>query len=190
MIKQIIGLTGPIRAGKSSLLSILEEKGYKGYRFSDAINKEIKKRGKKIERKLQQDIGNEFRKKFGGDYWAKKLLKIAKKGKSKYVVIDGIRNPDEIKYLKDRGAFIIGINADYETRKKRYLTNLKISDPKSKKEFDRIEKKDRGIKEEYFGQQVSKSLKLADIVIINNWNDKNLLKKELEYNLKKIGINI
>lgn len=186
MIKQIIALTGPIRAGKSSVLKLLEEKGYRGYKFSDLINKEIEKRGEKIQRRLQQEVGNEFRKRFGGNYWAKEILKIAKKDKSKYIVVDGIRNPDEIKYLKDRGAFIIGINADYETRKKRYLTNLKISDPKSKKEFDRIEKKDRGIKEEYFGQQVSESLKLADVVIINNWDNLDLLRKDIMDLLKKI----
>ena len=186
MIKQIIALTGPIRAGKSSVLKLLEEKGYRGYKFSDLINKEIEKRGEKIQRRLQQEVGNEFRKRFGGNYWAKEILKIAKKDKSKYIVVDGIRNPDEIKYLKDRGAFIIGINADYKTRKKRYLTNLKISDPKSKKEFDRIEKKDRGIKEEYFGQQVSESLKLADVVIINNWDNLDLLRKDIMDLLQKI----
>ena len=65
MIKQIIALTGPIRAGKSSVLKLLEEKGYRGYKFSDLINKEIEKRGEKIQRRLQQEVGNEFRKRFG-----------------------------------------------------------------------------------------------------------------------------
>ena len=63
---------------------------------------------------------------------------------------------------------------------------MKISDPKSKKEFDRIEKKDRGIKEEYFGQQVSESLKLADVVIINNWDNLDLLRKDIMDLLQKI----
>jgi len=171
MARQLIALTGPIRAGKSTILNLLKEKGYKGYKFSDAINREIKKRGKKIERKLQQDIGNEFRKKFGGEYWAKEILKIAENDKSELVVIDGVRNPYEIKYLKEKDALIIGVDADYKIRKKRFLANLKPSDLRNKEDFDKIERRDRGIDEEDFGQQAEKSLRLADKVIINNWDN-------------------
>lgn len=188
MIKQIIGLTGPIRAGKSSALNILREKGYKGYKFSNVINREIKKRRKKITRKLQQDIGNKLRERFGGDYWAKKLLKIAEKEKSGLIVIDGIRNPDEINFLKAKGSIIIGINADYEIRKRRFLKDPKIGDSKNEKDFNQVEKRDRGIGEKGFGQQVSACLKLADIVIINNWEEVEPFREILEQKLRKTGI--
>lgn len=179
MIKQIIGLTGPIRAGKSSVLNLLEEKGYKGYRFSDAINKEIKKRGKKIERKLQQDIGNEFRKKFGGDYWAKKLLKIASRENTEKIIVDGIRNPAEIKFLKRNGAIIIGVNAGDEIRKKRFL--------ETEKDFELVNKRDRGVGENEFGQQVKECLDLSDIVIMNNYSSIEPLKKDVDKILLKIS---
>ncbi|MCL4415318.1 MAG: AAA family ATPase [Actinobacteria bacterium] len=177
MVKKIIGLTGPIRAGKSSVLQILEKKGYKGYKFSEVINKEIIKRGQTITRELEQDVGNELRAKFGGNYWAKELLEHAEKDGSDLIVIDGIRNPEEIKYLKEKGAFILGINADYEVRRKRFLENSKESDLKNSQDFEKINNRDSGLGEDSFGQQVGKSLKMADIVIVNNSNLLELRKK-------------
>ena len=187
MGKRIIVLTGPICSGKNEVLKILEARGFKGYKFSDAINKEILKRGQPITRKLQQDIGNELRQSQGADYWAKKLLELAQLEGSSLIVIDGIRNPSEVEYLKSQGALIIAVSADYEVRKKRFLDRLKPGDPKTVEEFNQIEQRDRGINEADFGQQTGVAMSLADVIINNNWETIEPLQKEVENFLKDLN---
>lgn len=177
---RIIGLTGPICSGKNEVLKILEARGFKGYKFSDAISKEISERGQPITRKLQQNIGNELRQSQGPDYWAKKLLKLAQEEGADLIAVDGIRNPWEAEYLKSQGALIIAVDADYEVRKKRFLDRSKPSDPKTEEEFNQIEQRDRGINEADFGQQTTLAMNLADVKIINNWNTPEPLQKKLE----------
>jgi len=184
MDKKIIGLTGPICSGKNEVLKILEAKGFRGYKFSDAINREIQKRGQNVTRRLQQDVGNELRQSQGPDYWAKKLLELAKEEGSDLIAVDGIRNPREAEYLKSQGALVIAVDADYEVRKKRFLDRLKPSDPKTEKEFNQIEQRDRGVNEADFGQQTEVAMNLADVKIKNNWNTLEPLQKETESFIK------
>ncbi|MCL4354006.1 AAA family ATPase [Patescibacteria group bacterium] len=186
MKKTIIGLTGPICSGKNEVLKILETKGFKGYKFSDAINKEILKQGQKINRTLQQDIGNEFRERFGADYWVKELLSLAQDEGTDLIVVDGLRNPHEVNCLKNQGGKIIAIDADYEVRKNRFLHRSKIGDPKTEEEFKHIEQRDRGVNEADSGQQVIAAMNLADIKIINNWNEVGPLQQEVEEIAKKL----
>jgi dephospho-CoA kinase len=188
---QIIGLTGPLRAGKSSILKILEGEGFKGYKFSDFINIELQKRGLIITRKIQQDIGNELREKLGGDYWAKQILKTASRKKTDKIVIDGIRNPAEIKFLKKNGAIIVGINAKDSVRKKRFFSDqLASKDIKTEVDFNRANKRDRGIGENSFGQQVKAALRMADVIIENNGNNLEKLRQELIKKLLSVGIKL
>lgn len=97
----VIGLTGPIGSGCSSLAKVLgaPPHNFAVYRISDWIEKElgIKRTGKRPKdwRKRLQDHGNKRRQKNVG-YWAEKVIaKIGKDAKTlgkKPIVIDGVRN--------------------------------------------------------------------------------------------------
>jgi dephospho-CoA kinase len=115
----IIGLVGPFGSGKSTVAKHLVEKGFFTVRLSQFIEEEIEKRkmGSIKDRKLLQDVGNELRKKYGSDILVKKALKRAMEQKISKLVVDGIRNVEELKYLKNQDpGYIFGIDADQKLR--------------------------------------------------------------------------
>lgn len=168
MIK-VIGLTGTFGAGKGTLANILQSRGYVSYVLSDFIKETIIQRGMKVTRKRLQDVGNELRKKHGGEILAKKLTERIAKDSSKLVVIDGIRNPTELKYIKIyfTKCVIIGIDASPNTRFKLTKARNKPSDPDTREVFSKLEQRDRGIGENSYGQQVQKCLSMADHMLKN-----------------------
>ncbi|MBS3166866.1 dephospho-CoA kinase [Candidatus Woesearchaeota archaeon] len=161
----IIGLTGTIGSGKGDLARYLENKGFQRIVFSDILKDELIKRGIEITRENLQLMGDEFRKQGDLNVLARKLLeKITREN----VVLDGIRNPGEVDYLKKNSRFVlIGIDADEHTRFERTISRGDARDPKTYREFrERDEKDRRSINPE--GQQVDLCLQQADYKIFNN----------------------
>ena len=84
----LIGLTGGFGSGKSTAASFFESKGFRKIILSLFLEEEARRRGiYKITRKILQDIGNEWRKKYGGGILAKKALEYLGEV-SKNIVID------------------------------------------------------------------------------------------------------
>jgi dephospho-CoA kinase len=101
----IIGLTGTKASGKGMVSEILREKGFFYTSTSDQVRKEaILKNLINYTTADLQNIGNEIREKFGAEELIKRCIKEAD-GKEK-VVIDGIRNPGEVKELKKLGGML------------------------------------------------------------------------------------
>lgn len=172
----IIGIVGPIASGKSVLVERLIEKGFVYFRTSDEVRNEANSLGIKIERKALQDLGNAMREKFGGDYWAKKV--IAKMDSGKNYVVDGIRNPAEVDAFRKLGSFVlIGVNAPVEKRFQWILARSKDSDPKSVEEIKAIDSRDRGVGEQNHGQQSDKCYSMADVFIENDGTFEDLERK-------------
>ena len=160
----IIGLTGTKGSGKGDLSKYLEDKGFQKLVFSDVLKDELIKRNILPTRENLQNLGNEFRQQ-GGDILAKKLLEKVTQEK---VVLDGIRNPNEITYLKANTDFVlIGIDADEHTRYERGLLRGSPKDPRTFKEFRERDFKDRK-SEDPAGLQVDNCLAQADYKIFNN----------------------
>ncbi len=174
----LIGFTGRIAAGKGVLIDFLKEKGFSYYSHSNEVRKETKKRGLKLERSVLQDVGNSLRKEQGASAWTLRLIKKINKDSPKNAVIDAIRNPSEIIELKKhfKDFILISINAPQETRFKRAIKRNKNSDPKTWKEFIKIDSRD--LKEKHsLGQQVGKCMELADYSIKNDSTIKELERK-------------
>lgn len=181
MSKEIIGITGPIGAGKTTASEILQSEGYVRFSFSDAIKKEAAKRGLPInDRSILQDVGDDLRKTYGQDVLAKRTLESFGESGEKNAVIDGIRNPGELKSIQEAGGFVIGIDSPFDSRVERVIHRGNPYDPKSAEEFEEDELRDRGFGQDEYGQQTDECLRLADRVIENNGTIEEFKKKILD----------
>jgi dephospho-CoA kinase len=166
--KLVIGITGTIASGKDTVGGILHAKGFNHIILSAIIRDEITARGLEPTRKNLQDVGNDLRKQFGGQVLVERALN---KFKSYDVplVIDGIRNLDEINFLKENSDFkLIGVDAPFEVRWARVKLRNRDSDLLNHDKFVIDDARDRGFNEPLNGQQVSMCLVQADFLINND----------------------
>ena len=175
-MQQVVGLVGYIASGKSTVSEHFIEQGFRYFKLSDVIRQECVSRGLEINRTNLQNVGNELRVKHDAPYLVERTLQSA--GRSKKIIIDGIRNPEEIKYLREHSpAFILGIIAPKYVRLERYMDRLaeRGEDGMNKAAFYRADKREQGIGEDTTGQQVSACLDMVDHTIKNNGSLDDLL---------------
>jgi dephospho-CoA kinase len=163
----VIGLVGPFGSGCTYVAKILEEKhSYKYISLSDILRDKYLEIYPELDdnRSSLQDFGDEYRKQNGSNILAKLAIERMDDTNANYVV-DSIRNPEEIKELRNSFAnfYLIGVFADndirYERVKRKYNDDRRL--------FDKDDKRDSGEKSS-FGQQVTNSFRQADLVILNN----------------------
>ena len=176
----IIGVIGQIASGKGILVKYLNEKlGFTSYSLSSIVHDELKKKGTiKFTRKTLQDKGDELRRGYGNNILARRIIKAIKEQKKDRIVIEGIRNPAEIEFLKKNKNFIlIGVKANRKLRFQRLLSRGKEWDPKDYNDFLKTDRRDLGIGQEKSGQQVGKCLAYCDYMLTNSKNIKDFEKK-------------
>lgn len=168
MIKQdlIIGITGTFASGKSTAADFFSSKGFKKIILSSFLEEEANRRGfKKITRKILQDIGNEWRKKYGSEILAKNALKFLGENRG---VIDGIRNVGEIdEFRKNSNFVLIACLSDRKVRFTR-LKKIKRREHLTWELFNKLDRRDSGVGQGKAGLQVGTCLAMADIFIDNN----------------------
>lgn len=170
----IIGITGAFGSGKTTAASFFREKDYKVVVLSQILEEIAKKRKLSITRKNLQDIGNEIRLKSGAGSLIKQVLK--KYASEKKLVIDGLRNYEEIVELKKiKGSVLLGIIADRDVRFER-LKNLKRREKLTKELFEKLDLRDLGVGERITGLQTAICIALADFYIDSNINIKTFYK--------------
>lgn len=166
--KLVIGITGTIASGKDVIAKILKEKGFQTISLGELIRDELRSKGIEITRKTQQDLGNQWRKEFGGQILAEKALKKYQSYDAP-LVINGIRNLDEVKYLKENSEFyLIGVDAPLETRWLRVQARNRDADLLNHDRFVIDDARDKGFNEPLNGQQVGMCLVQADFLINND----------------------
>ena len=143
---KIIAFTGMPFSGKSEAVKIAKEQGIPVVRMGDMIWEETKKQGLELNDQNVGMIANNMRKTHGKDIWAKKTIKkINSMKETELLVIDGIRNIEEIEtFEKELGKnfVLIAIEVSDETRHKRALMrgrNDDSMDPDLIKQRDRRE---------------------------------------------------
>jgi len=172
----IIGITGTKSSGKDVVAKIFQEKGFEFTSISDRCREEAVARGiPNYTINDLQNIGNDLREKFGSGVLIERSLEKLK-GKDN-IVLGGIRNPGEVFALKEKGAILIAVDAPEEIRYQRLFSRNKREDPKEKQKLIEMDKRDLGKGESEFGQQVRKSMELADYKIINNGTKEELQEK-------------
>lgn len=184
----IIGLVGTSGAGKSTTAKYLKKQNFYYIELSTFLKKEAKKRGiKKITKKLLQDIGNEFRSTYGSSILAQKAYEKIKEKRMKKAVIDGIRSPAEVEYLKKiKGFYLLGISAKPRLRYDRVIASRGKNYIGSYVNFLNIEKRDSHLGNREAGLRVKECLKKASFVIENN-SSINELYYEIDRFVNKIS---
>ena len=188
MIIMIIGLTGTLASGKGVVASFLKNKGYIYLSLSDELREILREMGIPLTRENLQAWGNKLREENGSDYLAKKVYDKIMNQEYKKVVIDGIRNPAEIKSLqKIKTFFLVGVDAPAEVRFKRMVERNRESDPIRWDDFIEKDAKDRGVGEKSTGQGVGKCMKKAKFILINDGSmeDTNLKLEKLYSDIMK-----
>jgi uncharacterized protein YprB with RNaseH-like and TPR domain/predicted nuclease with RNAse H fold/dephospho-CoA kinase len=120
----IIGLSGPINAGKTTAGEFLAEEGFFYTRFSLVLRKLLEARGEQATRHSLQRIGQEVHEQYG-QRWLNAQL-VADIPPERRVVIDGLRWPEDHAYLVESfgPAFKhVFIETDEMIRQARHLTS-------------------------------------------------------------------
>jgi len=183
----VVGLAGTIAGGKGAAREILE-KNYDSSSFSlsDAIRNEARKRGLETNRDNLIAIGNELRSKEGPDALAVRISKKVDLEKNKeVVVVDSIRAPGEINFLrskyKDR-CLILFIDAPVKMRYERAVARAREGEQKLPfKEFKRQDDEGLGKNQPAWGNNLTECRRIADFVIMNKET-----KEKLEKNVQEI----
>ena len=179
---KIIAFTGMPASGKSEAVQLAKDKGIPVIRMGDMVWEETKRQGKPLDDKNVGDVAHSMREKHGMDIWAKRTVeKIRSLKKSPLLVIDGVRNMEEIEYFKKElgmDFLVIAIDAPDELRRKRAISRGRTDDSKNLKDLEERDKR-----EIRWGLQ--KVIADADIVIPNNGSLEEFQKQVLTV-LKKL----
>jgi dephospho-CoA kinase len=179
---KVIAFAGMPFSGKSEAASIAKEMNIPVIRMGDFILEETKSKGLELNDYNVGITADKMRKKYGMDIWAKKTLeKIKSIKKAKILIIDGIRNIEEIEtFEKELGNnfLLIVIQVTNEVRYKRAMNRGREDDSKDLKKI-----KERDKRELSWG--LGNVIASADIVITNQGSI-NEFKKRIKEVFNKI----
>jgi dephospho-CoA kinase len=143
-----IAFTGMPCSGKSEAVKIALEMNIPVIRMGEMVIEEVISRGLPLDDKNVGGIANQMRKEHGKDIWAKRTLKrISSFDKLNFIVIDGIRNVEEIDTFKNelgKDFVIIAITSSDETRQKRFLARGREDDSLDITDLDERDKRELG----------------------------------------------
>jgi deoxycytidylate deaminase len=164
----VIGLTGPLSSGVSTVAGFLKEKGFVLRRLSDVIRQKLASKGIHNPTPQQlQNKGDELRKSLGASVLVQMCLEGLGAKTPNKIAIDGLRNPGEVQYLRRFSKFyLVAIDSPQDERLKRYrvVTGENIPD----QEFYNLDERDSGKNQPPYGQNVTACIDLADFQIIND----------------------
>lgn len=174
----VIGLTGPLGSGVSTTSQVLGKKGFHRVSLSDAIREEYRRRNDLPDdqamprtpeiRNALQDLGNEMRLSESPSYWAERALAAVPGDRN--LVIDGIRNLSEVKWLRGTYPrfFLVAVVAPRDSRWRR----IRQAYDGKESDFDRHDKRDSD-EDLPNGQQVQKCVVESDYVFTNDDTEHN-----------------
>lgn len=186
--KCCIGLTGRMASGKGEAVRILTAYGFTYVSLSDIVRREAAHGGGTVSRSTMQDIGNRLRSMGGAGVLGRMVREQIEAAAETRWVIDGIRNPAEVRELKKiSDLFLIAIDCPVPTILARMKQRGRATDAVSQAELLAGLEREWGLGEPEGGQQVGPTLAMADFTVANDGTLADL-KTRLDEVLKKIGV--
>lgn len=172
---KIIGITGTLGAGKGTIVDFLvKEKAYLHFSVRQYLIEEIKGRGMIVNRDSMTNVANDLRANNSPAYIIEELYKEASAA-GKNSIIESIRTPGEIEYLKKQGDFILlAVDAKPELRFDRIKIRASETDKIDFATFTANEKREMNSNDPN-KQNLGKCIAMADIVLNNNGTVKELI---------------
>ena len=171
---RVLAFTGMPFSGKSEAVKIAKEMNIPVIRMGDMIWEEVKKRKLELSDKNVGTIANQMREEHGKDIWARRTLeKIKSIENNNFIVIDGIRNVEEIDLFKRyfQGDFVVvTVESSDDIRQKRALTRYREDDSRDLQKI-----KERDNRELNWG--LGKVIESANIVVLNKGSVEDFHKK-------------
>lgn len=154
-------VTGMPGSGKDEFIKVARSMGFEDYHMGNTVRAFAKKSGVL---ETDHDIGSfasEERRKHGMDVWAVRTLESISEEHDR-IIIDGLRNTEELDYFKSSGGRIrlIAIFANRETRLERILKRRRPDDIRSREEL--VARDEREL-----SWGIGRAIVLADILIVN-----------------------
>ena len=160
---RLIGLTGTNGAGKGEAAAFLRNKGYACFSLSDILREKLREDGLEPSRDHLIAKGNALRRQGGPDILARLVMERVRER----AVIDSIRNPSEVAYLRNQPGFLlVGIDAPAALRFGRLQKRGRNESARTLEEFIRKEGEENSGDPD--GQQLRKCLAMADVLIFND----------------------
>lgn len=119
----VVGVSGPIAAGKTAVSRYIEGKGFSYARFSAVIDDMLRQAGLPIDRLHRQAIGEQVNRSPGQRWLCRELLRRVPND-ARRAVIDGLRFPEDHAFFAERFGrrFLhLHITATRSTREARYI---------------------------------------------------------------------
>ena len=160
--RRLIGLTGTNASGKGEAAAFFQERGFAYVSLSDVIRDELSRKDLALTRDNLIREGNALRERHGPDILARRIMdKVT--GDS---VIDSIRNPSEITFLRSQEGFLLlAIDAPLQVRFSRAQNRGRDESAATLEEFRA--KEDQEKTGDPAAQQLAVCMDLADRVVLN-----------------------
>jgi dephospho-CoA kinase len=187
-VLRFVGITGLPGAGKGAFVDLLvpqlAERGYESryYSLSDELRAEARRRGLPVERPVLRRIANELREERGGGVLSllvlaqvrKDLVRIAP-GTRLVVMIDAIRNPEEVETLREElgSAFVlVGVEAPLDLLVARIAARARFDEPEAvvheREAARRMIQGEAGKGEPAHGHNIAACVEMADWRVDNS----------------------
>lgn len=117
----VVGVSGPIAAGKTTFAKALERKGFAYTRFSLVLDDLLIEQGRTLDRENRQELGRQIQETGRQRWLAEQTLKRVEG--AGHIVVDGLRFPEDHAFLAEKyGAHFrhVFIDAGEEIRRERY----------------------------------------------------------------------
>jgi len=169
--RRIFALVGMPGSGKTEATLILKESKFSKVVMGDVIREEMRNKKIPMNSKNMREFMIDLRKKEGMDIVARKCFKKIESIDSDLIIIDGLRNFEEVEFFKTnlKSFKIIAVHASAELRYKRLLARKREDDS-----LDIELLKERDKKELSVG--IGRVIEIADYIIENEGTIEQLQK--------------
>lgn len=171
-MKIILGFVGDLAAGKGTLAHYLLEKyNAPSYKFSTMLRDMLDRIYVEKTRENLQNISTFVRANYGQDVMSKVIAKDVERDTHEIVIVDGIRRPTDITYLRELSGFhLVYITADSRLRYERLVARKENPGDENKtyEEFLKDEQSEAD-------QLIASLGKEAEFTIVNNGTRDELL---------------